>query len=470
MIYPIKCGRQYRDVVVSSTAARLVIECKFNFKLRKRGRFPWMEKRLMADKKNVVIIGGGFAGLNAAKALAREKRVAVTLVDRRNYHLFQPLLYQVAMAGLSPADIAAPLRSILSKQQNVRVLCGSVDSISVAQRQLQTSFGELPYDYLLIACGAQHSYFGHNEWEEHAPGLKTIEQATEIRRRVLEAFEKAELTSDLNERRKQLTFVVVGGGPTGVELAGAIGEMSRFTLARDFRNIDSTQARIILIEAGPRILPMFSEVLASRAMRDLESLGVQTWTNSPVTKIDENGVDVSGDRLHAATVLWAAGVQASLIGNQDGFERDRQGRIVVQNDLSIANFPEVFVAGDLCSFKAADNRPLPGIAPVAMQQGRHFARVVISELNQKPRPEFHYRDKGQMATIGRSRAIAEIGKYRMTGFPAWMAWLVVHIYFLTGFRNRLFVILSWTWSFFSFRRGARLIQQKNWRFYGSERD
>jgi NADH dehydrogenase len=422
----------------------------------------------MVDIKNVVIVGGGFAGLNAAKSLAREKRVSLTLIDRRNYHLFQPLLYQVAMAGLSPADIAAPLRSILSKQRNVRVLCGSVDSIALADRHIQTSFGTLPYDYLLLACGAQHSYFGHNEWEEHAPGLKTIEQATEIRRRVLEAFEKAELTTDVNERRKQLTFVVVGGGPTGVELAGAIGEMSRFTLARDFRNIDSTLARIILIEAGPRILPMFSEVLASRAVRDLESLGVQTWTNSVVTKIDENGVDVSGDRLHAATVLWAAGVQASNIGNQAGFARDRQGRIIVNKDLSIANHPEVFVAGDLCSFVNQDNRPLPGIAPVAMQQGRHFARVVIRDLDQQPRPEFQYIDKGQMATIGRSRAIAEVNKYRLTGFPAWLAWLVVHIYFLTGFRNRLFVILSWTWSFFSFRRGARLIQQKNWRFYDSK--
>ncbi|WP_372716352.1 NAD(P)/FAD-dependent oxidoreductase [Novipirellula sp.] len=416
--------------------------------------------------KHVVIIGGGFAGLNAAKALGRENRVSVTLIDRRNHHLFQPLLYQVAMAGLSPADIAAPLRSILSKETNVRVLCGRVDAIQLDERTVTATFGKVSYDYLLVACGAQHSYFGHNEWEANAPGLKTLEQATEIRRRVLEAFEKAELTKDLDERRKQLTFVVVGAGPTGVELAGAIGEMSRFTLARDFRNVDSKLARIILIEAGPRILPMFSETLASRAMRDLESLGVQTWTDSRVTRIDENGVDVSGDRINAATVLWAAGVQASEIGNQDGFQRDRQGRIQVQKDLSIAQHPEVFVAGDLCSFTGDNERPLPGIAPVAMQQGRHFAKVIRCELDQKPRPEFHYVDKGQMATIGRSRAIAEVGKYRLTGFPAWLAWLVVHIYFLTGFRNRLFVILSWTWSFISFRRGARLILEKHWRFYG----
>ncbi len=416
--------------------------------------------------KQVVIVGGGFAGLNAAKALSREKRVSITLIDRRNHHLFQPLLYQVAMAGLSPADIAAPLRSILSKQTNVRVVCGEVESIDLNARQIKASFGNVPYDFLLLACGAQHSYFGHDEWEPFAPGLKTIEQATEIRRRVLEAFERAELTTDLDQRRKLLTFIVVGGGPTGVELAGAIGEMSRFTLARDFRNIDSTLARIILIEAGPRLLQMFPEKLASRAMRDLESLGVQTWTGSRVTRIDENGVEVSGDRIHASTVLWAAGVQASEIGNQPTFERDRQGRIVVGKDLSVAEHPEVFVAGDLCRFLDAKQELLPGIAPVAMQQGRHVAKVIQRELDQQPRPEFHYTDKGQMATIGRSCAIAQVGKYHMTGFLAWLAWLVVHIYFLTGFRNRLFVIISWTWSFLSFRRGARLILAKNWRFYG----
>lgn len=414
--------------------------------------------------KKVVIIGGGFAGLNAAKAFRGDSRVEVTLIDRRNHHLFQPLLYQVAMAGLSPADIAAPLRSILSGQKNVRVICGQVESISVNQRQVQLNIGTLDFDYLLVACGSQHNYFAHAEWEKFAPGLKTLEQATEIRRRVLVAFEKAELTTDLAERRRLLTFIVVGGGPTGVELAGAIGEMSRFTLAKDFRNIDSKQARIILIEAGPRILPMFSEKLSSRAMRDLESLGVQTWTSSLVTSIDEQGIDVSGDRIHAATVLWAAGVQASSIAFDEQLQRDRQGRIVVQNDLSIAGHPHVFVAGDLCNF-SQNGKQLPGIAPVAMQQGQHFRKVVDRDLKQKPRPEFVYKDKGQMATIGRSCAVAELNKYRLTGFPAWIAWLAVHIYFLTGFRNRLFVIMSWTWSFFSFRRGARLILEKNWQFY-----
>jgi NADH dehydrogenase len=419
----------------------------------------------MGDPKRVVIVGGGFAGLNAAKALAREKRVAITLVDRRNHHLFQPLLYQVAMAGLSPADIAVPIRSILSRQRNVRVVFGELQFISTAEQRIQTNFGPIQYDYLLLACGAIHSYFGHNEWEDFAPGLKTIEQATEIRRRVLEAFERAELTSDPAERRKQLTFIIVGGGPTGVELAGAIGEMSRFTLARDFRNIDPTLARIILIEAGPRILPMFSERLSNRAMRDLESLGVQAWTDSRVTNIDGNGVEVSGDRIHAATVLWAAGVWAEPIGRSCGFECDEQGRIIVEQDLSIPGTNNVFVAGDLCCFRGVAGQPLQGVAPVAVQQGRHFAKVIRCDFKGRQRPPFKYFDKGQMATIGRSRAVAEIGRYRITGWFAWVAWLIVHIYFLTGFRNRIFVFLSWAWSFITFRQGARLILAKDWKFY-----
>ena len=429
-------------------------------------RAPPAVRKDMTDPKKVLIVGGGFAGLNAAKALAKEQRVSITLVDRRNHHLFQPLLYQVAMAGLSPADIAAPVRSILSKQRNVKVVCGEVLQVQPRENFVTTSFGRLEYDYLLLACGAMHSYFGHDEWEPYAPGLKTIEQATEIRRRVLQAFEKAELTTDLEERRKQLTFVVVGAGPTGVELAGAIGEMSRFTLARDFRNIDSKQARIILIEAGPRILPMFSDKLSSRAMRDLEQLGVQTWTNSRVTNISASGVDVSGEHISASTVLWAAGVKASEVGGNSQLECDRAGRVIVQTDLAIATFPNIFVAGDQCSFTDSHGKTLPGVAPVAVQQGRHFAKVVRADLDQLPRPDFSYYDKGQMATIGRSRAIAEVGKFRMTGFSAWLAWLVVHIYFLTGFRSRLFVIMSWAWSFLTFRRGARLILAKNWRSFG----
>lgn len=421
----------------------------------------------MQPLKQVVIVGGGFAGLNAAKRLAVDKRVAITLIDRRNHHLFQPLLYQVAMAGLSPADIAVPIRSVLSRQKNVRVVFGELKSVLPHENCILTDYGPVPYDYLLLACGAIHSYFGRNEWESFAPGLKTIEQATEIRRRVLQAFEQAELTKDAEERRRQLTFVIVGGGPTGVELAGAIGEMSRFTIARDFRNIDPTLSRIILIEAGQRILPMFSEKLARRAVRDLEHLGVQVWTGGRVNSIDSQGVSVSGDRVHAATVLWAAGVWAAPYGKAAGFDCDQQGKIIVEADLSVPNFRQIFVAGDMCSFNAS-GRTLPGIAPVAVQQGQHFATSVCSDLDQRPRPTFVYRDKGQMATIGRSRAIAQVNGLELSGRIAWWAWLLVHIYFLTGFRNRLFVIISWAWSFITFRRGARLIVSKDWQFYSKQ--
>ena len=419
----------------------------------------------MAQRKRVVIVGGGFGGLNAAKALRKFSELEITLIDRRNHHLFQPLLYQVAMAGLSPADIAAPIRGVLSGQKNLQVVCGEVESVDAENNRLKTSIGDLEFDYLLLACGAMHSYFGKNEWEKFAPGLKSLEQATEIRRRVLHAFEQAELAEDALEQRKHLTFVIVGGGPTGVELAGAIGEMSRFTLAKDFRNIDAKSARIMLIEAGPRILPMFSEPLASRAMRDLEGLGVQTWTNSRVTAVSENGVEIESESINASTVLWAAGIEASPIGRESGMRCDRQGRVVVQKDLSLPNHANIFVIGDQCSFADENDRTLPGVAPVAVQQGRHFAKVIRAELEGKTRPEFRYVDKGQMATIGRSRAIAETGKMRLTGFTAWSAWLLVHIYFLTGFRNRLFVMMSWAWSFITFRRGARLILAKSWRSF-----
>ncbi|MCG8652951.1 MAG: NAD(P)/FAD-dependent oxidoreductase [Pirellulales bacterium] len=416
--------------------------------------------------QHVVIVGGGFAGMSAVRKLAANKQLQITLVDRRNHHLFQPLLYQVAMAGLSPADIAAPIRNMVSRYRNVRVVCSEVLSVDPHNCRVQTSDGHLDFDYLLLACGAMHSYFGNHDWEPHAPGLKTIEQATEIRRRVLSAFERAELSEDPELRRQQLTFVVVGGGPTGVELAGAIGEMSRFTLARDFRKIDSAQARIILVEAGPRILPMFSEELSSRAMRDLEQLGVQTWTNSRVTHLDDEGVDVSGERIRAATVLWAAGVKAAELGMRSGLACDQAGRVLVGPDLSIPNHPHIFVAGDQCAFvDPKTQRQLPGMAPVAVQQGRFIAAAIGRELNGKPRGEFCYHDKGQMATIGRSRAIAEVGKRRFTGLLAWLVWLVVHIYFLTGFKNRLFVVISWAWSFFTFRRGARLIVDKQWRSF-----
>ena len=413
--------------------------------------------------KRVVIVGGGFAGLNAAKGLGRVDGVEVTLIDKHNHHLFQPLLYQVAMAGLSPADIAAPIRHMLARYANIRVLLGSVQSINIAQRTVVADIGEFPYDYLILCCGATHAYFGHNEWEQYAPGLKTLEQATEIRRRVLTAFENAERTSDPEERRKYLTFAIVGGGPTGVELAGAIGEMSRFTLAKDFRSINARSARIVLIEAGPRILPAFSEAQAERAVRDLEKLGVEVRTSHKVTSIDADGVQAGNEHLRAATVLWAAGVKASPLAQQAGLEVDAQGRVIVRPDLSVPGHPEVFVAGDQAVFTHQTGKPLPGTAPVAMQQGRYLARTIAAELNGRPRQPFHFVDKGQMATIGRSRAILEIGRVRMSGFLAWIAWLAVHIYYLTGFQNRLLVVLQWAWSYLTFGRGARLIVGKEWR-------
>lgn len=415
--------------------------------------------------KRLVIVGGGFAGINTARSLRNRTDVEITLIDRQNHHLFQPLLYQVAMAGLSPADIAAPIRHMLSNQQNCRVIQGEVTGVDFDQSVVRADVGELPYDYLVLACGARHSYFGHDEWEEHAPGLKSLEQATEIRRRVLTAFEIAERTTDLEEQRRQLTFVVVGGGPTGVELAGAIGEMSRFTLAKDFRRIDASSARIVLIEAGPRILPMFPENLTSKATRHLEHLGVQVWTNAKVTSVTAEGVEVGSERIRAATVLWAAGVVGAPIGKVLGLSMDRSGRIVVEPDLSVPGKSNVFVAGDQASFAHQTGAPLPGVAPVAMQAGRHLAKNLQRDLDGKPREPFRYVDKGQMATIGRSRAVAQSGRMQLSGFTAWIMWLVVHIYYLTGFKNRLLVVISWAWSYLTFNRGARLIVRRDWRMF-----
>lgn len=429
---------------------------------------------------HVVIVGGGFAGLAAAKGLSSSSDVRVTLIDRRNHHLFQPLLYQVAMAGLSPADIAAPIRSMLSRQTNATVIQGHVDHVDLQQQTVsvlpiedhsddRSSTGDdagdseqFAYDYLILACGASHSYFGHSEWEPFAPGLKTLEQATEIRRRVLTAFEKAERETDAERQKKLMTFVVIGGGPTGVELAGAIGEMSRHTLARDFRQVDARLARIILVEGGARILPAFDQRLSSRATRDLEQLGVQVWTSSLVTDVSADGVRIGEEYIEAATVLWAAGVAASPLGEKLGLPTDRIGRVRVNPDLSVDDHRTVFVAGDQAHLQQ-DGGPLPGVAPVAMQQGRFLAQTIIRDLTGQPRDEFRYRDKGKMATIGRSKAITQVGERRFTGFFAWVMWLVVHIYYLTGFRNRLFVVMSWAWSYLTWRRGARLIVQKRWR-------
>lgn len=430
-----------------------------------------MAEQASTRRKRVIIVGGGFAGLNAGKILGRHDRrgdargdaLEVVVIDRRNHHLFQPLLYQVAMAGLSPADIAAPIRTLLGRYRNTRVIQAEVRGVDLQQRKVHGEFGSLDYDYLLLAAGAKHAYFGHEEWEVNAPGLKTLEQATEIRRRVLTAFERAETSTDPHERKALLTFVIVGAGPTGVELAGAIGEMSRTTLARDFRSIDPKLTRVILIEAGPRIMASFHPDLASRATRDLESLGVQVWTNSPVTAIDEDGVEIGDERIDAATVLWAAGVRAETFAGID--ELDRQRRIPVGRDLSLAEHPEVFVAGDLAHAEDESGQPYPGLAPVAMQQGRFVAHAILRELAGKPRGEFHYVDKGQMATIGRARAIVEVGKLRFGGVLAWWTWLLVHIYYLTGFRNRVLVLIQWAWSYMTFSRGARLIVGKRWRSY-----
>ncbi len=410
----------------------------------------------------VLIVGGGFGGLSAAKALGDARHVEVTLLDRRNHHLFQPLLYQVATAGLSPAEIAQPIRGILSQFANVEVLEGEVTDVHLDQKQLVTDFGIFPYDYLILACGSLHSYFGHDQWEPYAPGLKTIEQATEIRRRILQSFEEAERTHDLQQRRVLLTFVVVGGGPTGVELAGAIGEMSRFTLSRDFKRIDPKLARVILVESGERVLSAFPRKLSARATRDLESLGVQVWTHSTVTGVDAHGVQIGNERIEAATVLWAAGVRAVGLSHALDVPLDRNGRVIVQPDLSLERHPEVFVIGDQCHFDQ-DGKPLPGLANVAMQQGRFAAHTIRRELEGRPRSKFRYIDKGQLATIGRSRAVAEIWKLQFGGFSAWMIWLFVHIYYLTGFKNRLFVVFQWAISYLTYRRGARLIVGPDWR-------
>lgn len=422
---------------------------------------------LMKPKKHVVIIGAGFVGLNCAKELGNVPGIQVTILDRRNHHLFQPLLYQVAMAGLSPADIAAPIRSILRSYQNIETLQTVVTSIDVEKNTVTCDAGEFAYDYLVVGAGAKHSYFGKEIWEEYAPGLKTLSQATEIRSRVLLAFEDAEKCRDPERRRQLLTFVIVGGGPTGVELAGAMGEMTRYTLTKEFRNIDSRQTRIILIEGGPRILPSFSVKHSAQATRVLEKLGVQVWTNCRVTDVNAEGVAAGTEFIRAGTVMWAAGVRANSLAEKSGWEVDRAGRAIVQADLSIPGHPNVFVAGDMAHVLDQKGNLVPGMAPGALQQGRYLGKLICAELHGKPRKAFQYWDKGQMATIGRSQAVLESGPLHLSGFPAWIAWLVIHIYYLTGLRNRFFVVLSWMWSYLHFNRGARLIVRKEWKFWNA---
>ena len=410
---------------------------------------------MTGQRPHVVIVGGGFAGLRAARALRRAP-VDVTLLDRRNHHVFQPLLYQVATAGLSAPEIAAPLRSILRRQPNVAVLMAEVVSVDVSRRVVVLSDGEMPYDYLILATGATHSYFGHDAWARHAPGLKSIEDALEIRRRLFVAFERAERETDASARRVWLTFLVVGGGPTGVELAGTVAEIARHTLAREFRRIDPSQARVVLLEGTDRVLPPYPPGLSQKARQQLEGLGVEVRTSALVTGIDEGGVWLGAERLAARTVLWAAGVTASPVGRSLGAAMDRAGRVRVEKDLTLPGKPEVFVAGDLALFEQ-DGRPVPGVAPAAMQMGRHAARNVRRSLAGQPLLPFRYVDKGSLATIGRRAAVADFGRIRLWGFPAWMAWLSIHIFFLIGFRNRLVVLLDWARAYVSYQRSARLI-------------
>jgi NADH dehydrogenase len=413
----------------------------------------------------VVIIGGGFGGLYTAQSLARAP-VSVTLIDRRNFHLFQPLLYQVATGALSPGEIASPLRHVLSRNRNTEVLLGEVVDIDAANRRVILRDGEVPYDELIVATGASHHYFGHDEWEPLAPGLKTIEDATAIRGRILAAFERAEREPDREQRRAWLDFVIVGGGPTGVELAGALSEIARDTLRHDFRRIDPSEARIVLVEGESRVLPVFPPDLSAKAERQLRELGVLVRTSALVTGIDAEGatvhVDGREERISAKTVLWAAGVRASRLGKvlaaRTGAEIDRAGRVIVEPDLSIRGYPEIHVIGDLASFSHQGGKPLPGVAPVAMQQGRYVARLIRERAaGRKVSRPFRYFNKGNLATIGRNKAVADFGFLHIAGFPAWFTWVFVHLMYLVEFDNRLLVLTEWVYNYITRNRGARLI-------------
>lgn len=410
------------------------------------------------SRPHVVIVGGGFGGLYLARALRRAP-VAITLIDRRNHHLFQPMLYQVATAALNPANIASPIRAVLRRQQNVEVLLGEAVSIDPGSRSLRLVDGaELSWDYCVLAPGARHSYFGHPEWEPLAPGLKSIEDALEIRRRILLAFERAEREPDPRRRNDLLTFVIIGGGPTGVELAGAVAEIRRYALARDFRHIDSREATVVLLEGGPRILPGYPEHLSARAKQVLRRLGVEVREHTFVTGITADAVEASGWRIPTTTVVWAAGNQASPLLATLGAPLDRQGRVVVEADCSVPGHPHLFVIGDAASFHhTPGGQALPGVAQVPIQMGRHVARAIQADLHRRPRRPFRYFDKGQLAVIGRGQALADLNRVRFSGFPAWLFWIFLHIAYLIGFRNRLLVMIDWAWSYVTYGRGSRLI-------------
>ncbi len=409
---------------------------------------------------HVVIVGGGFGGLYAARAL-QDVDVEVTLLDRRNHHVFQPLLYQVASAALSPGDIASPIRWILRHQKNVEVLLADVRRVDPARRTVILADGEISYDFLILATGATHAYFGHDEWQVIAPGLKTLEDALEIRRRVLLAYERAEREEDAAKRAALLTFVVIGGGPTGVELAGALAEISRQSLARDFRHFDPSSAHIILIEAGPSILSTFPGILREAAFKDLKRLGVDVITGKAVTGVANGRVDIGNDTIDAATVIWAAGVAASPVGVTLGVPTDRAGRVIVEPDLTIPGHADVFVIGDLASFAGPNGKPLPGVAQVAIQMGKHAAANIRRAIEKQSYRPFVYKDLGNMATIGRASAIADFGWLRLKGWIGWLAWLFVHIINLIGFRNRIVVLVQWAWAYFSYQRAIRLITSRD---------
>jgi NADH:ubiquinone reductase (H+-translocating) len=405
---------------------------------------------------HVVILGGGFGGLWATRALASAP-VHITLIDRTNHHLFQPLLYQVATAGLSAPDIAAPLRHILRKQKNATVLLGEVSVIDPAAKKVSLEHGDIDYDYLIVATGASHAYFGHDEWAKHAPGLKTLEDAFAIRARILSAFEAAEREDDPVLRAQWLNFVVVGGGPTGVELAGTLAEIARHTLPQEFRRCDPRSAQIHLLEAGSRVLAAMPETLSASARKQLEKLGVIVHTGDAVTDIDADGVTLGEIRINSRTVLWAAGVAASSLGKQLGEALDRAGRVKVQADLSLQNHPDIFVAGDLANVMQNNGQPVPGTAPAAKQMGAHVAVIIRARLANKASSSFRYRDYGNLATIGRMAAVVDLGKLKFSGLFAWWFWLVAHLFFLIGFRNRLVVLMDWAWSYWTYQRNARII-------------